>query len=205
MPGRCDDAVRDAAQRHDRAVRERRRLRQAMQPRRDPAAVLLRECLRLLQAAARRHGEHDLARRGLDAQRVAARLPVPAQPDEIDRLVEDDLDRLRFGRTAIEQRAQRHDGTPHPKCPTKYCHIRQHGAAPCANKARRHRMRRAIARAATNDGLRRMNSDLRGRHGSPPGIDNRSLRQHCYEMQTCGVIAAQRARCSTRPICAPTS
>ena len=86
------DAMRHAAQRHLGAMRKRRRLRQPLQPRRDPAAMLLRELVRLLHAAARRHGEHDFARGGIDAQRVAARLPVPAQPDEIDRLVENDLD-----------------------------------------------------------------------------------------------------------------
>src|SRR5580698_1776087 len=37
------DAVRHAAQRHHDAVGERRRLRQPPKPRRDPAAVLLRE------------------------------------------------------------------------------------------------------------------------------------------------------------------
>ena len=91
------DAMLDAAQRHDRAVGERRGLRQAAQPRRDPAAVLLRELLGLAHAAARRHGEDDLAGRGVDAQRVAARLAVAAHAHRIDRLVEDDLDRLRLG------------------------------------------------------------------------------------------------------------
>ena len=102
------DAMLDAAQRQHRAVGERRRLRQAAQPRRDPAAVLLRELLGLADAAARRHGEDDLAGRGVDAQRIAAGLAVAADAHRIDRLVEDDLDRLRFARTAIEQGAQRH-------------------------------------------------------------------------------------------------
>ena len=88
------DAVRHAAQRNLGAVRERRGFRQPLQPRRDPAAVLLREFLGFPDAAARRHGEHHLARGGVDAQRVAARLPVPPDAHEIDRPVEDDLNRL---------------------------------------------------------------------------------------------------------------
>ena len=50
LPAPVHDAVIDAAQRDHGAVRERRRLRQPAEPRRDPAAVLLREfraCLRL--------------------------------------------------------------------------------------------------------------------------------------------------------------
>src|SRR5674476_1051150 len=56
------DAVFDAAQRNRDAVREGRRFGQPAEPRRDPAAVLLREFARLLQAAARRHGEHHFVR-----------------------------------------------------------------------------------------------------------------------------------------------
>ena len=102
------DAVLDAAQRQHRAVGERSRLRQTAQPRRDPAAVLLRELLGLADAAAGRHGEDDLAGRSMNAERVAARLTMAADAHRIDRLIEDDLDRLRFARTAIEQGAQRH-------------------------------------------------------------------------------------------------
>ena len=61
------DAMRHAAQRHLDAFGERRRFRQPPEPRRDPAAVLLRELARLLQRAARRNGQHDFARRRLDA------------------------------------------------------------------------------------------------------------------------------------------
>ena len=79
--GPMRDAMHHAAQRHTDAVRERDGLRQALQPRRDPGAVALRERLRLAQRAARRHGEHDRAVCGLDAQRVAPRLRVTAQRD----------------------------------------------------------------------------------------------------------------------------
>src|SRR5690348_4115260 len=98
----------NAAQRQYRAVGKGRRLRQAAQPRRDPAAMLLRELLGLTDAPARRHGEDDLAGRRVNAQCVAAGLAVAADPYRIDGLIEDDLDRLRFARTAIEQGAQRH-------------------------------------------------------------------------------------------------
>ena len=97
------DAVIDAAQRNHRAVREWRRLRQPAEPRRDPAAVLLGEFARLLQAAARRHGEHDFAGGGMDAQRVAARLPVAAHAHQIDLAIEGDADRRRLARPAVEQ------------------------------------------------------------------------------------------------------
>src|SRR5205085_1711678 len=70
--------------------------------------VLLRKGARLAQAAARRQGEHHLARGAVDAQRVAARLPVTAQPHEVNRAVEYDFDRLRLAVPAIEQRAPGH-------------------------------------------------------------------------------------------------
>src|SRR6516225_2067255 len=117
-----DDAMRLAAQRHLDAVRERCRCRQALEPRGDPAAVLLRELFRLLEAAARRHGENHLAGGGVDAQRIASRLAMPAQAHEINRFVENDLNNRGLARTAIEQRAQRHGSTlEQPR--RKYCHM----------------------------------------------------------------------------------
>ena len=85
------DAVIDAAQRDHGAMRERRRYGQPAEPRRDPAAMFLGEFARLLQAAARRHGEHDFARDGMDAQRVAPRLPMAAHAHQIDFAIEDDV------------------------------------------------------------------------------------------------------------------
>jgi hypothetical protein len=96
------DAMRDAAQRNLDAMHEGRRFRQALEPRRDPSAVLLREVSGFPHDAARRHGEHDLARGGIDAQRVAARLAVPAQAHQEDRFVENDFQRRWFSRTTIE-------------------------------------------------------------------------------------------------------
>ncbi len=102
------DAVGHTAQRHLGPMREWRRFRQPLEPRRDPAAVLLGEFLRFLQAAARRHGENHFARGCVDAQGVAPRLSVPSQSYEIDGLVENDLDGRWLTRTPIQQRTQRH-------------------------------------------------------------------------------------------------
>src|SRR5262249_36788327 len=110
LVGPMHDAMANAAQRQLRAMREGRGFRKPLETRRDPAAVLLGEVARLFQAAARRHGQDHLARRRLNAERIAARLSVPAHANEIDRLIEDDVDRLRFGRPTVEQGAERHCG-----------------------------------------------------------------------------------------------
>src|SRR5262245_66013623 len=89
------------AQRYLNPGRERRRLRQALEPRRDPAAVLLRELLRLLEAAARRHGENHLARGGVDEQRIASGLAMTAQAHEMNRFGVEELNEQGLGRTAV--------------------------------------------------------------------------------------------------------
>ena len=68
------------------------------------------------------------AGRGLNAQGVATRLPVPPHPHEIDRSVEEDLDRLRLTRAAIEQRAVRH-WSPRTQPPTPILPYPAAGAA----------------------------------------------------------------------------
>ena len=84
------------------------------------------EFARLLQAAARRHGEHDFTRHRMDAQRIAPRLPMPAHAHQIDFALESNADRRRLARPAIKQRAQRHrKGPPNRKTSRKYCHIRR--------------------------------------------------------------------------------
>ena len=113
--GPVHDAVRFAAQRHHGAIGEGHGFRQPAEPRRDPTAVLLGEFARVLERAARRDGEDHLPGRRLDAQGVAPRLAVPAQLHEIDRSVENDLDRPRLSRAAIEQRTQRHGSSSRPK------------------------------------------------------------------------------------------
>jgi hypothetical protein len=110
------DAVRRAAQRHHGARGERRGLRQPAQPRRDPGAVLLRESLGVGDAAAQRHGENNVAARRLDAQGVAARLPVPAQAHRIDDAIELDLDGRYLARPPIKPREQPH-GSLHDSRP----------------------------------------------------------------------------------------
>src|SRR5262249_4509373 len=77
-PAAMHDAMRDAAQRHVGAVSKWRSLRQPLEPRCNPAAMLLRKRLGFFQTAARRHGQDDLAGGRLDAQRVAPRLSMPA-------------------------------------------------------------------------------------------------------------------------------
>src|SRR3984957_6415800 len=98
------DAVRQAAERNNDAVRKADGLRQAAEPGGDPAAVLLRERARFFQRAARRNREDHFTGRGGNAQRIAARLPVAPHAHEINRSVEDDLDGLRFTRPTIKQR-----------------------------------------------------------------------------------------------------
>ena len=118
------DAMGDAAQRQFQPVDERNGLRQALQARRDPAAIAFREGLRFFDAAAQRHGEHDRAACRLYAQRVAPRLPVATQLHGKDRPVERDLDQLRIGWAAEQKRAQRHKGSSSGNRPRVYrrCH-----------------------------------------------------------------------------------
>jgi hypothetical protein len=99
------DTVRDAAQWEYGAVHERRAIRQTAQPGRYPRTVLLRKLPGLSYAAARRHGEHDLAARRVDAQRVPPRLSVTAHAHQIDLTVELDCDGRRLTGTAKKQSA----------------------------------------------------------------------------------------------------
>src|SRR3982074_1510649 len=117
------DAVRLTAQRHLHPMRERRGLRQALEPRRDPAAVLLCELFCFPHAAAWRHRKNHLARRRIDAQRVAACLAMTSQAHQIDRFVKDDLHDRGLARTAIQQRAKRHRRKSTLEQPrAEYCH-----------------------------------------------------------------------------------
>src|SRR5690349_24668065 len=87
------DAMCQTAKGHLAAMCEWRRLGQPPEPRRDPCAVPLREVTGIPQAATRRDGQHHLARRGVDAQRVAPRLFMPAQAHQEHGTVEDNFDR----------------------------------------------------------------------------------------------------------------
>ncbi len=99
------DPVIEPAQRQHGAVDEGHRLRQALEPRRDPGAVLLGEFAGLLQAAARRQGQHHFAGGGMDAQRVTARLAIAAQLHEVNLAAELDRDDRRFADPARKQGA----------------------------------------------------------------------------------------------------
>ena len=80
----------------DDAVREPHRFRQPPKPRRDPAAVLLGKFAASFSVP--RGGIVSTTSRvaAVDAQRIAARLPVPADPHEIDRPIEDDFNSARL-------------------------------------------------------------------------------------------------------------
>src|SRR5262245_30045679 len=100
----------DAAQRQNGTVGERRRRRQPAQTGGDPTAMLLRKRLRLAHTAARRHGEDDLPRAGMNAQRVTAGAAVAPHVDQENLLVEDDLKRLWRTLPTVEQSTQRLHG-----------------------------------------------------------------------------------------------
>jgi hypothetical protein len=106
--GAMHDLVGDAAQRHHGTRKKRRRLRQAAETGGDPAAVTLREILGVGDGAARRHGEDRFAVAGMNAQGVAPRTPVPAQPNRIDLRAVFDQESGRFGRPPIKERASSH-------------------------------------------------------------------------------------------------
>jgi hypothetical protein len=117
------DPMHHATQRQLGGMRERHRLGHSLEARGNPGTVLLGEFLRLPHAAARGHGEHHLARGGVDAQGVAARLAMASHADEIDRPLEHDLHDRRLARTPIQQRTQRHGRDPTVWKPgAKYCH-----------------------------------------------------------------------------------
>src|SRR5262245_12022021 len=65
--------------------------------------MLLSEFLRVLDAAARRHREHDLAACRKNAQRITARLPVPAHTDRMNFPLASDCNGGRLAGPAIKQ------------------------------------------------------------------------------------------------------
>src|SRR5437588_5198652 len=104
------DAVLDTAQRNDRARKERRRLRQPPETRCDPAAMTVGELLGVGQRAARRHGEDRFAVAWMNAERVAPRAAMAAQPDRIDLRSVLDQKARRFGGAAVKEGASGHIG-----------------------------------------------------------------------------------------------
>src|SRR5262249_46239147 len=97
------DPVQMPAQRQRRPMREGLGARQAAQPSGDPGAVFFRKIPRMLHAAARRHCQHDFTAYGVDAQRVAARLSMPAHADRMNLAVNLDRNRRRFAAATVEQ------------------------------------------------------------------------------------------------------
>jgi hypothetical protein len=122
-----DDAMRHAAQQNHAAMGEGRRLRETSETRADPGGVLVGEGLGFLEAAARRQSEHDFARGRVDAQRIAPRLTMTADTNQINRPFTGHLDRLRLGRPTIKHRTQRHGMTSThtlDQRPARFCHNR---------------------------------------------------------------------------------
>jgi hypothetical protein len=87
---------------------KRRGLRQPAEARGDPAAVTLREILGVGDGAARRHGQDGFAVAWMNAQGVAPRAAVPAQPDRVDLRAMLDQKARRFGRPPIKEGASGH-------------------------------------------------------------------------------------------------
>jgi len=107
------DSVRGAAQGHERALNKWGRRRQPAQPRRDPGAAALGEGLGVRQGPAQRDGEHDLAGRRVNAQRVAPGLLLAIEAHAIGRRIEYDIDGRRVRRAAKERkRHERCLGSP---------------------------------------------------------------------------------------------
>ena len=106
--GAMHDFVRQAAQRHHGARKKGRGLRQTAEARGDPGAVTLREILGVGDSAARRHGQDGFAVARMNAQGVAPRATVPAQPDRIDLRAVLDQETRRFVGPPIKEGASGH-------------------------------------------------------------------------------------------------
>ena len=106
--GAMHDPVRDAAQRQHGARKKWCRLWQTTETRGDPATVTLREILGVGDGAARRHGQDRFTVAWMNAQRVAARAPMPAQPHRVDLRAMFHQKARRFVRPPIKKGASGH-------------------------------------------------------------------------------------------------
>src|SRR5467141_3783235 len=106
--GPMHDPMRNAAQRQDGTRMKWRSLWQSTEARGDPAAMTLREVLRVGDRATRRHGQDRFTIAWMNAQGVAARAPVPAQPNRIDLRAVLDQKSRRFVRPPIKEGASGH-------------------------------------------------------------------------------------------------
>src|SRR4249920_3110099 len=77
--------------------------RQSAQARGNPRTVLFRKILRVPHAAARRNRQHDFTAYGVDTQRIAARLAMPAHANRMKLAVNVDGNRRRLAAAAVEQ------------------------------------------------------------------------------------------------------
>ncbi|OIQ65907.1 hypothetical protein GALL_525300 [mine drainage metagenome] len=108
MAGAMDDFVRDAAQRNHRARKKRCRLWQPAEARGNPATMALREILGVGDGAAWRHRQDRFALARMNAQRIATRAPMAAQPNRVDLRAMLDEKARRFVRPPIKKGASGH-------------------------------------------------------------------------------------------------
>ena len=106
--GTMHDPVRNAAQRDNGARLKRCGLRQPAETRGDPGAMALRKILGVGERAARRHGQDRFAVAGMNAQGIAPRAPMPAQPDRIDLRAVLDQESGRLGGPPVKESASGH-------------------------------------------------------------------------------------------------
>jgi hypothetical protein len=93
--------VLDTPQRHYLTVRERHSVRQPTQPSGYPSPMTVCKRASLTQRSAWGHRKHNLATCRVDAQGIAARLPVTPHADGVDLAVEINRDRRRSPDAAI--------------------------------------------------------------------------------------------------------
>src|SRR4029453_11791864 len=105
-PGSMVDAVFAPPQRQECAMVKRCGAGQPAQPGCDPGTVLLSEFLGVLDAAARRHREHDFAAGYKNAKGETAPLPMAAQADRMNFPVASDCNGGRLAGPAIKQGAE---------------------------------------------------------------------------------------------------
>ena len=101
-----NNAMIDAAQRHDRARLEGDRLRQTREPRSDPRGVTLGEFARRFQRRARWHGQHHVARRGPNSQRKTPRGRDAFERDAIGLAIVSDVEMRRLNRRPALEKTQ---------------------------------------------------------------------------------------------------
>src|ERR1700730_2632282 len=108
LAGTMHDFMRDAAQWNHGPRKKRRCFWHLAEARGNPAAVTQREVLGVRDGAAWRHGEDRFAVAWMNAQGVATRATMAAQPNRIDLRAVLDQKTRRFVRPPIEEGANGH-------------------------------------------------------------------------------------------------